>query len=259
MAWFAADADGRARLRTEQRVLRLLAQRCSFRTPRILFISADGFDLRASVPGACDPWPLYQRTKADPALARRIGAAVGEILVEQHTRIAAADLQGWLRERVPWPEPRAWIDERIDAVVEDRDLLRRIRRVVDAYEAVQVDAADRVLVHGDLGLHNLALDPDTDAVRGVFDYDGAAFADRHHDFRYLVLSIPGEPVLEAALAVYEPAVGRIDRDRVWLYNAACAISYLAYRRGVAAEQKWCGRTLAEDLQWARDSMQHIGA
>jgi aminoglycoside phosphotransferase (APT) family kinase protein len=53
----------------------------------------------------------------------------------------------------------------------------------------------RVLVHTDLGLHNVAVDPETKEVRGVFDYDGAAWADRHHDFRYLVLSIPHEPVL----------------------------------------------------------------
>ena len=45
-------------------------------------------------------------------------------------------------------------------------------------------------------------------VHGVFDYEGAAWADRHHDFQYLVLDMDREEVLEAALAVYEPAVGR---------------------------------------------------
>jgi aminoglycoside phosphotransferase (APT) family kinase protein len=55
-----------------------------------------------------------------------------------------------------------------------------------------VAARDRALVHGDLGLHNLALDPETDAVNGVFDYDGAAWADRHHDFRYLPFDVGRE-------------------------------------------------------------------
>jgi hypothetical protein len=93
-------------------------------------------------------------------------------------------------------------------------------------------------------------DPDTDAVNGVFDYDGAAWADRHHDFRYLLFDSDREDMLDAALAVYEPAIGRsLDCARIRLYNAACAVSYLAFRVGTPPEQKSCGRTLAEDLQW----------
>src|SRR2546427_4524466 len=34
------------------------------------------------------------------------------------------------------------------------------------------------------GFHNLAIDATSLAVSGLFDYDGAAWADRHHDFRY---------------------------------------------------------------------------
>jgi len=60
---------------------------------------------------------------------------------------------------------------------------------------------------------------------------------------------------DAALEVYEPAVGRrLDRDRIRLYNAACAIGYLAFRSGVPPDQKSCGRTLAEDLRWVRTSV-----
>ncbi len=59
-------------------------------------------------------------------------------------------------------------------------------------------------------------------------------------------------MLDAALEVYEPAVGRrLDRDRIRLYNAECAIGYLAFRSGAAPDQKSCGRTLAEDLRWVR--------
>src|SRR5215510_15562951 len=52
LAWFAASQHGLQRLQTERRVLRLLAARCTFRVPRILFASAAGdFDVRAMVPG----------------------------------------------------------------------------------------------------------------------------------------------------------------------------------------------------------------
>lgn len=260
IAWFPATTRGRERLAIERRVLRLLAERCTYATPRILFESTAGFDVRAMVPGHCDPWPLYERIKTDTALARQIGRAIGAILVEQHTRIVEADVAGWLPEQVSWPEPAGSIRTWPPQVIDDTALMAAIGRTLDAYEALSIDPADRVLVHADLGLHNLAIDPATNAVRGIFDYDGAAWADRHHDARYLVLAIPGEPVLEAALAVYEPAVGcTLDRNRIWLYNAVCAASFLASRIGVPAGQKWCGRTLAEDVRWVRHALERVEA
>ena len=69
-----------------------------------------------------------------------------------------------------------------------------------------------------MDLHNLALDQ-ADAVNGVFDYDGAAWADRHHDFRYLLFDVERDDMLDAALRIYEPAVTRsLDRNRIRLYN-----------------------------------------
>jgi aminoglycoside phosphotransferase (APT) family kinase protein len=255
LAWFPADTNGRARLDIERRVLRLLAERCSFAVPRVLFESAQGWDVRASVPGVCDPWALYRRTLTDVPLARRLGAAMGAILVEQHTRVTHDDVAGWLPTRLAWPEPSERLRQNLPEVIDDCGLLSDIDRVLDAYDAVAVDADDRVLVHGDLGLHNVAVDPQTTEVRGVFDYDEAAWADRHCDFRYLIFHHEHDAALDAALAVYEPALGRtLSRPRIRLYNAACAIGFLAFRRGVAPEERWCGRTLAEDLGWVRDAV-----
>jgi hypothetical protein len=72
---------------------------------------------------------------------------------------------------------------------------------------------------------------------GINGYGGAARADRHHDFRYLLFDVAREDILDAALTVCEPATGRtINRERIRLYNAACAISYLAFRSGIPPEQ-----------------------
>jgi aminoglycoside phosphotransferase (APT) family kinase protein len=258
LAWFPASAKGRERLDIERRVLRLLAERCSFAVPRILFESSQGWDVRAAVPGVCDPWGLYRRTLTDVALARRLGAAIGAILVEQHTRLVHADVAGWLPTRPAWPEPSARLRESLPEVIDERGLLADIDRALDAYDAVTVAADDHVLVHGDLGLHNLAVDPETTEVHGVFDYDGAAWADRHHDFRYLIFHHERDDALQAALAVYEPALGRtLSRDRIRLYNAACAIGFLAFRRGVPPDERPCGRTLAEDLEWVRGALARL--
>ncbi|MGF6231068.1 hypothetical protein QFZ27_005023 [Inquilinus ginsengisoli] len=258
MAWFPANARGRVRLAADRRLLRLLAERCRFRVPRILYEAENGFDLRAAVPGLCDPFALYGRIANDPAVARRLGHALGLILAEQHSQIARSDVAGWLPDRVPWPEPVDWIRERLPEVADDSLLLTRIDRVLDIREALDVPDGDRVLVHGDLGVHNIAVDPVTADLLGVFDYDGAAWDDRHHDFRYFVFDHDREDLLEAAIAAYEPAIGRsIDRRRVRLYNAASAICYLTFRRGVASDVRHCGRTLAEDLAWVRKAVDAV--
>src|SRR5262245_57461182 len=115
------------------------------------------------------------------------------------------------------------------------------------------------LVHTDLGLHNIAVDPKTEDVVGLFDYDSAAWADRHHDFRYLLFQETEDTVLDAALAAYEEAIGRrLDRDRIRLYNAGCAIGFLAYRAGTAPDARSCGRTLAEDLSWTTGALSALG-
>lgn len=259
MAWFPMGADGRRRLATERRVLRLLAERCSFRTPRILHEDEDGWDVRALVPGAFDPWGLYHRTRTDRELARQLGRAIGRVLAEQHARVRHADVADWLRETLPWPEPSAWIRTRLPGVVDDPGLLAGIDQVLRHYDDQEAASADRVLVHGDLGFHNIAIEPGTDELVGVFDYDNAAWADRHQDFHYLVFDIDAEPELDSALEVYEPAMGvRIDRARVRLCNAACAISFLAFRYGVPPEVRSCGRTLEEDLRWVRAALSSLG-
>jgi len=259
MAWFATNDDGRHRMPIESRVLRLLEARCTFAVPRVLHEDTPrGFQVRSAVPGLAEPWRVDARAKADPRLAASLGRTLGAALAEQHLRITEQDGAGWLPTRVSWPEPLDSIRERLPRVVADAGLLRELHALLARYEAIEVAQGDRVLVHADLGLHNLAIDPETDAVRGVFDYEGAAWDDRHHDFRYLVFDFDDTSMLDAALAVYEPATGcRISRERVTLYNATAAASFLALRDGVAPEAVSCGRTLAQDLAWVRSVLDRL--
>ena len=262
MAWFPMNQAASGRLAAERRVLGLLAAHCSFRVPRVLHADEAGWQVRELVPGVFDPWGLFRRVQSNRALARRIGQALGGILAEQHARIRREDIAGWLPERLPWPEPSDQVLDQLPRVVTDAGLLRVLERVLRRYEDQQQDtpASERVLDHGDLGLHNVAFVPDTDEVAGVFDYDGAAWADRHQDFRYLVF--PGatdEAMLDGALEVYEPLLGlQLDRERIRLGNAACAIGFLGFRCCTLPEEHSCGRTLAEDLHWVTHALQGLG-
>ena len=259
MAWFPMSSNGKQRLEAERRTLQLFATRCSFQVPRVLFIAEAGWDIRALVPGVCEPWALYERVQHDRPLARRIGRSLGSILAEQHTRVHVEDTAGWLPHRLRWPEPWEWIEDRLPHVLQDVRLLRSIKKVRRRCQEEEGTETGSVLVHGDLGFHNIAIEPQTDAVQGVFDYDGAAWTDRHYDFRYFIFDQQGEDLLDAALEVYEPAVGaHLDRARIRLLNAACAISYLAFRCGTPPEVRSCGRTLAKDLRWVSHALRAIG-
>ena len=248
MAWFPLDEDGRAGMERERRVLRLIAAHCSFRAPRVLHEDRRGWDLRAIVPGVSRPFAPRTRLKTDRGLAQRTGTAIGLILADQHTNIPPDGLEGCLPPAPNWP--RAEDIPRLPEVTGDTRLLARIERALARAAEAARDRRNPVLAHTDVALHNIAFDPVTDDVAGVFDYEGAAFTDRCHDFKYLILDEPREPLLEAALAAYEPLTGvAVDRGRIRLLHAASAIAFLAYRAGRAPEEPWCGRTLAEDLSW----------
>lgn len=251
LAWFAASAEGRTRLATERRLLRLVAERCSFAVPRILAVDESaGFDIRAMVAGTADPFSVFNAVKQQ-SVADRVGKAIGSLLADQHQNIRHQDVHGWLRNGLTWPESAGWVAQRLPRVVDDQSLIEAAAAAMAAYEAVRVSADDRAVVHGDFGYHNLGIDAATWTVNGVFDFEGAAWADRHHDFQYLPDG-RNNFLLDAALPEYATRTGiQLDRARILLYNAACAVTYLAFRDGHAPEEEWCGRTLSEDLDWTR--------
>ncbi|MDE1906595.1 MAG: aminoglycoside phosphotransferase family protein [Rhodospirillales bacterium] len=259
MAWVPMNARGAARLSRERRILELLSIRCIFRIPSILHVAESGWDLRTMVPGDCNPWGLYQRIQGDRALARRIGRSLGEILTQQHSLINVEDTAGWLPSKLSWPEPWLLIKSQLPDVVDDLGLLREIDRLIESCR-IEDDckSTDNVLVHGDLGLHNIVVEPGTGRVKGIFDYDGAAWVDRHYDFRYFVFDRQEDDLLDSALEVYEGDLGiQLDRRRIWQLNAACAVGFLAYRRGTPPEAQSCGRTLAEDIGWVRYALSKV--
>jgi aminoglycoside phosphotransferase (APT) family kinase protein len=257
MAWFPSNEEGRALLTKDRRVLRLLERYCRFSAPRVLYEDEAGWDLRALVKGAVHPVGLSERIVGDSAFARAFGEDLGRILAEQHARIPPAELAGWLPTVPNWPRP----DDlpHLVEVIDDPSLLARIDQALQRRAESRQGLQDPVLAHADVGLHNIAVDPVSYRVVGLFDYEGAVFGDRHHDFAYMAFPSAKEPMLEGARVTYESATGvEIDRDRVRLLNAVAAIGFLAFRHGHSPDETWCGRTLAQDLAWTKDALERVG-
>lgn len=189
--------DGRARVIRERAVLRALERRCSFAAPRILAEAPDGnCDVREMVPGPHATDAAYARVHDDDASARKVGMALGRMIAELHTEVRAADLTMTLPSIPEWPEPRTWIRDRLPRVIDDSALNAAADRIIARFEDAGPAgrASDRVLVHTDLGLHNVAIDPVTLEVHGIFDWEGACWSDRHLDFRHLVFDLQSHPL-----------------------------------------------------------------
>lgn len=215
----------------------------------------DDFDVRAMVPGICDPARVFAQVHDNLELAIQIGAALGAMLADQHSAVKESDVSGWLPRQPEWPQRGSWIRERLVRVTADPQVIAGADAVIERYEGLSIPEADRALVHADLGFHNIAFDPISLKACGLFDYEGAAWADRHHDFRYLVFDFERFELLDAAISAYEAALSRkIERRRIFLYNAACAVTYLADRAGTGPDERPAGRTLAEDLRWSKESI-----
>jgi aminoglycoside phosphotransferase (APT) family kinase protein len=252
MAWFPKNQNGLKRLLREARVLGLIARHCRFQVPVVIHQSPAGWQLRQPVPGAVDPFPIYGRVKTDAGLAKAIGTAMGRVLADQHCNVPVSELSGWLPSRPSWPPPKSEISRDLARVTDDADLIGQCLSLIDRYLDAESAVRERVLTHSDFGFHNLVFDDTRKAIVGAFDYDDAALTDRHYDFRYLLLDIENDALLDAAVTAYVAAGGRpIDRRRVALFNAASAIGFLAFRAGFGPDEKPAGRTLAEDLAWTR--------
>lgn len=255
IAWFPTGDLGAEALEREARVLDLLHRHCSFVAPRML-ARGPNWQLRAQVPGDVAPWTRYRQVQNDLAFAGALGSQLGTMIADQHGAVPPAALAGWLPDRPAWPYRLPRIAADLPYVLAEA-LLSQAIAVIARYEVVCSETVSRVLVHGDLGLHNLVFAPD-DTVAGIFDYADAAFADRHHDFRYLLFDSTDDTLLTAAIAAYRAAGGApIDPQRVALFNAAAAIGFLADRRGTVPDDRPAGRTLAEDLAWARLALSRL--
>jgi hypothetical protein len=66
-------------------------------------------------------------------------------------------------------------------------------------------------------------------------------------------------MLDAAIAAYEHATTlTLDLDRIYLFNAIEAVSFLGFRFGQPPDEPWCGRTLAEDVEWVNAALMASG-
>jgi aminoglycoside phosphotransferase (APT) family kinase protein len=127
----------------------------------------------------------------------------------------------------------------------------KAQRLVDSYEPGE----DRAFLHGDLGSHNVVVDGQGHIV-GLYDFDEACVADRHHEFRWLPSY--GEANMAVALAIYREKTGiAVDVPHVRRVHALAALEQYGWGLRDPEEHRRTRRTLAQTRAWAECAVDDV--
>jgi aminoglycoside phosphotransferase (APT) family kinase protein len=229
LALVADNASAAARLAREAKLLRLLGSRVSFGLPSIQY---DGPDLqvRTLVPGAQVGGEGRERDFAARPQAMRLASDLGSALAQLHGALTREEAEEFGSANIDTLPTADALRARLEGKLPEPVTANAFDRLLDLHRAYEPREDDIVLAHGDLWGGNMAVDPDTGALKGLFDLDDAGLADRHVDFMYFHSF--SDAFARRALASYA-AEG--DQFASWeqaaIYHAVAAFAALADIRG----------------------------
>jgi aminoglycoside phosphotransferase (APT) family kinase protein len=233
------------RLGREGRLLQLLASRVSFGVPRV-DDTGPSLQVRTIVPGEQVGGEGRERAFADLPQGMRLADDLGRALGELHGALTKEQAEEiGLAYADPLPDAEA-LRVRLVGKLSDPLFAAVFTRVLELYRETEPPSADIVVTHGDVWGGNMAVDLETGALNGLFDFDDAALADRHVDFMY-VHSF-GDQFARRALAAYARETGQeLSWQRTAVYHAAAAFAALADMRGKGEDY-----LLQRELDWVSD-------
>jgi aminoglycoside phosphotransferase len=237
--WFAAlpedrilfvtdNPDCAVKLAREGRLLTLLASRVEFGLPKLHDVDPTlGLQVRSLVPGAQLSGDGREREFAELPQGARLAEELGRALAEIHGAFTAAEARalGFTEAESLLP-PADALAARMGGRLSDPSIAATFAALLELYRTVTPARADIVLVHGDIWGGNLAVDPETGALNGLFDFADAGLADRHLDLMYIHSF--GPTFTERLFRTYEAETGTaVSLQRTALYHAIAAFSALA--------------------------------
>lgn len=245
LALVADKPAAAARLAREAKLLRLLGSRVSFGLPSIEH-DGPGLQVRMLVPGAQIGGEGRERAFAALPQATRLAHDLGSALAQLHRALTGEEAKQLGPANVDTLPTSDILRERLEGRLSDPTTARAFDRLLDRYTAYQPHEDDIVFVHGDLWAGNMAVDPETGALNGLFDLDDSGLADRHVDFMYFHSF--GDAFTRRALAVYAAEGGPSARwEQVAIYHAVAAFGALADIRGKGEDHM-----LQRRRDWVRD-------
>lgn len=229
----------------EAKLLRLLTPRVSFGLPSIEYDGPE-LQLRALVPGVQVGAEGRERGFAARPQAMRLASDLGDALAQLHCALTSVEAEEFGPANIETLPTTDLLRTRLHGKLPDPLTANAFDRLLDLYSAYAPHEDDIVLAHGDLWAGNMAVDPETGTLNGLFDLDDAGLADRHVDFMYFHSF--GDAFTRRALASYAAAGGQsASWEQVAIYHAVAAFGALADIRGKGEDH-----LLQRRRDWVRD-------
>jgi aminoglycoside phosphotransferase (APT) family kinase protein len=176
----------------------------------------------------------------------RLADDLGRALAQLHRALTRAEAEKFGPANIETLPTADVLRGRLQGTLPDTRTANTFDRLLDLYRDYAPHQADIVLAHGDLWAGNMAVDPETGALNGLFDLDDAGLADRHVDFMYFHSF--GDAFTRRALAAYAAEGGKAASwERVAIYHAVAAFAAFADIRG-----KGDRHMLQRRIDWVRD-------
>jgi aminoglycoside phosphotransferase (APT) family kinase protein len=229
LALVADTPSAAARLAREAKLLRLLGSRVSFGLPSIQY-DGHGLQVRTLVLGAQVGGEGRERDFAARPQAMRLANDLGSALAQLHGALTRNEAEEFGSANIDTLPTADALRSRLDGKLPEPVTANAFDRLLDLYCAYEPREDDIVLAHGDLWSGNMAVDSETGALKGLFDFDDAGLADRHLDFMYFHSF--SDEFARRALSAYTAKSGRdASWERVATYHAVAAFAALADMRG----------------------------
>lgn len=261
IAFVADDDHGWARLEREALLLARLHHRRELTVPTVVVRQpASRLQIRRKVPGLNGflvedvifgrPGKLsgaerYKDSLVITAAGERLATEIGRAIfgVQQAMTAQEAHARGF--------GGTDYLDilDRVAAYLPSRADLAPLAEPLPSLRAWYAELSpDPVLAIRDLQMHNIAIDPLSGALRGLFDFDDAAVAHRLEDFKYLPSN--GKRFTELALDAYAAAGGpHLRLADVWRFHILSALEHFLFVP--ESSQRW-----QEIVAWSTEAFAH---
>jgi aminoglycoside phosphotransferase len=213
------------RLATEADLLDLISKRTRLDLPQLIYHDPKtGLQVRRKVPGVQIPSgeePAFGGTSQGLTLAKELGESIADF----HSCIT---LEEGLAIGLSSVEPCCFSPDAIDALqteVGNADQVEALQKLMSIHRNEPPSKSDVVVVHGDVWRGNMAIDPKSGGLIGLFDFDDCGLADRHFDLRYTHSF--GDDFAACCFAAYSAKSGAaISIRRTAMYHAISAFEAL---------------------------------
>lgn len=251
VAYIAETKNAAQRLAREHTVLDLLKVRVSFGIPVVEWAGIGGWlQVRTKIPGiqvGGGPERQVGRSKIGPRLASDLGHAYAELhqsLTLEECEALGIGIGGTLPAAIE-------LEQRLPDRLIEREVADVLEIVLDRYARIEIPKSDLAFCHGDPWGGNFAVDPETGALNGIFDFDEMAIDDRNLDLRYLHSF--GKVFKDRAIAAYAQSAERPpSAERISLYHWICALDALA--KALLTQDVVL---IAKQDRWVRESMREL--